>query len=500
MVEAVQAHDDAFDESLVLVERQERPQGLRRQFVHQHQGRRFVAGADLLRRDLGGLGVVHAQRLAFGLRGFQRLADHEGLALGDDVRQQLLLHVVGRLGICQRGDEFQRHDVVGLVQHLEEGVLGIGALVAEDDGAGLDVEQLAGRAGALTVRFHFQLLQEGGQAAQAVNIGDDRAAGAVQADAVIELGRRQEDRGVLVQRRGVEVLVHRVRAVQQALIDVVAERDDDAQRHGRPQRIAAADPILETEDAVVRDAILAGLVRRGRHGGQVRLGGFFTQPLDQPVAGGQEVGERLLGAEGLGYRDDQGFGRIEAGQGQGQFGTVDIGDKTDIDLGRQRRQGLEQQARTEVRATDTDMDQGLERLAGRAGDRARLDAVGIGLHLVARRLDVGGDLVAAQALILGVVVTQGDVQHGAAFGDVDLLARPHPVARGGDAGGVDRRDGGFEAGPGPALLGDVDIQSGDAEAHAVQPVGIGGELVDDADAGIGLRLSFQGVSSHLNLR
>ncbi len=146
------------------------------------------------------------------------------------------------------------------------------------------------------------------------------------------------------------------------------------------------------------------------------------------------------------------------------------------------------------------MDQGLERLAGRAGDRARLDAVGIGLHLVAGGLDVGGDLVAAQALVLGVIVAQRDVQHGAAFGDVDLLAGPHLVAGGGDARGLDRGDGRLEAGLGPGLLGDIDIEAADVQAHASQAFGIGAELVDDLDVSVGVSLSFKGVGSHLYLR
>ncbi len=333
-----------------------------------------------------------------------------------------------------------------------------------------------------------------------MDIGDDGAARAIEADTVIELGGSQEDRRVPVQRRRVEMVVHGMGAVEQLLIDIVAERDDDAERYRRPQRIATADPVLEAEDAVMRNAILPGLVRRGRNGGHMLFSGLFPQPLDQPVARGDEVGQGLLRAEGLGDGDDQGLGGIEPGQGERQFRTVDIGDEADIDPGPQRRQGLKQQARAEVGAADADMDQGFERLSGGAGNRARLDAVGIGLHLVARRLDVGGDLVAAQAFVLGVRITKRDVQHGAAFGHIDLLAGPHLLARRGDARGVDRGDGGFEAGPCPGLLGDVDVEAADAQAHAGQAFGIGGELVDDLDVGVGLSLSFKGVGSHIYLR
>ncbi len=486
----------------MLVKRQQGAQGFRRQFVEQDQRRRLVAGADLLRRDSGGPVVVHAQAAAFGFGGFERLADHEGLALRDHVRQQLFLHVVGGLGILLYGDEFQRHHVLGLVQHLEEGVLGVCAFVAKDDRAGFGVQQRALRRGALAVRFHFELLQEGGQPAQTVNVRNHRAAGAIEADTVVDLRGRQQDRCVFGQGRRQEVLVHAMCAIEQALVDVEAEGHDQRQRHRRPQRITPADPVLETEDAVRRDAVGAGLVGRGRNGGHVRTCRGFAEIADQPVARGQEIGQGFLCRERFRHGDDQGFRRIEPGQRQGQFGAVDIGDEAHVDLRLQGRQGLEDQARPEIGTADADMDDSPERLAGSAGDQARTDGAGIVAHGVARRLDVMGDLRPAQAHVLAVGIAQGHVKNGPVLGDVDRLAGPHLVARLGQARLFEGGDGGFEACLRPALLGDIDIKPAGLQAHARQAIRIGRELVDDPDPGIRLGLGLEGIQSvaHGHLR
>ncbi|MNS12692.1 hypothetical protein D3C72_442600 [compost metagenome] len=86
-------------------------------------------------------------------------------------------------------------------------MLAVGAGLAEDDGAGLATDRGAVAAHPLAVRFHFQLLQEGGQATQGMGVGGHGARGAVQAVDVVDLSEGQQDRGIGLQRGLKEMLV-----------------------------------------------------------------------------------------------------------------------------------------------------------------------------------------------------------------------------------------------------------------------------------------------------
>ena len=88
------------------------------------------------------------------------------------------------------------------------------------------------------------------------------------------------------------------------------------------------------------------------------------------------------------------------------------------------------------------------------------------------------------------------VQHGATLGDINRLAGPHLLTRFSDTAVLNGGDGGIETGLRPALLGDIDEEAGDIEAHARQAVRIGIKLVSDLDGGIGIGLGFQGVEGH----
>lgn len=92
-----------------------------------------------------------------------RLSDHQGLGLSKVVGgQHLLVHVVGdrvvRLG---SQDEVGWDQLGALVDQLEEGVLGIGTRLAEQDRAGCVFGGRAIGGNALAVRLHGQLLEVG---------------------------------------------------------------------------------------------------------------------------------------------------------------------------------------------------------------------------------------------------------------------------------------------------------------------------------------------------
>ena len=89
------------------------------------------------------------------------LAEHQGLGLGEAVGQQL--GVKFRIVVRRRAhqDEFDRDHVGALVQHLEIGMLAIGAGLAPDHRTGRERQRFASEVDALAVALHLELLQIG---------------------------------------------------------------------------------------------------------------------------------------------------------------------------------------------------------------------------------------------------------------------------------------------------------------------------------------------------
>ena len=75
-----------------------------------------------------------------------------------------MLVVLDRVvGFCCQ-DEVGGDELRALVQQLEEGVLGVGAGLAEEDGACRVLHVVAGSGNSLSVGLHGELLQVGGEA------------------------------------------------------------------------------------------------------------------------------------------------------------------------------------------------------------------------------------------------------------------------------------------------------------------------------------------------
>ena len=83
--------------------------------------------------------------------------------------------------------------------------------------------------------------------------------------------------------------------------------------------------------------------------------------------------------------------------------------------------------RTEVRAADADVDDVADALAGVALPVAAAHSVGEVGHLVEHRVNLGHDVLAVDYDRRAARRAQRDVQHGAVFGDVDLVAAEHRV-------------------------------------------------------------------------
>ena len=88
-------------------------------------------------------------------------------------------------------------------------------------------------------------------------------------------------------------------------------------------------------------------------------------------------------------------------------------------------QSLHRHCGAQVRAADADVDHQLERLLGAAGDPAGAHRLGERQHALALGHDLLFDLGAADPGTRRLA--QGDVQYGAIFGLVDLVAAPHGI-------------------------------------------------------------------------
>lgn len=130
LVKRVDVPDGALRERKVLVVDNQRAQLRRPNLPADEDARgRPVAEEDLVGDQVGG-GALGADLVG-------RLADHEGLGLGEVVGGQHALVEVGGdgvVGLCGE-DEVGGDELGALVDELEEGVLGVGAGLAEEDGA-----------------------------------------------------------------------------------------------------------------------------------------------------------------------------------------------------------------------------------------------------------------------------------------------------------------------------------------------------------------------------
>ena len=178
------------------------------------------------------------------------------------------------------------------------------------------------------------------------------------------------------------------------------------------------------------DAELRDLLRVGGDGDEVLGDGGLVaaEALQRPVARGVRVGHGLERGEGLGGDEEERLVGVEVAHGFGEVGAVDVGDEAEGEVALavvlQRLVGHD---RAEVGAADADVDDVADALAGVALPFAAAHSVGEGGHLVEHRMDAGDDVFAIDEDRFAFGRAQRDVQHGAVFGDVDLVAAEHGV-------------------------------------------------------------------------
>ena len=272
------------------------------------------------------------------------------------------------------------------------------------------------------------------------------------------------------------MLVHRVEPAQHLAEALGADREHRREADRRVHRVAAADPVPEAECVLGVDAEARDLLEIRRDGHEVLRhgGGVRAERAQQPRARRLGVGHRLERRERLRADDEERALCIQVARRLGEVRPVHVGDEAErhvaLAVVAQRPVGHHG---AEVGAADADVDDARDRLAGVAPPLARADPLGERGHAVEHLVHVRDDVAPVDDQRALARHAQGDVQHRAVLGDVDVLAGEHGVAPLGHA----------------RLFSQLNEQTEGLVAHAilriveVDPGGLGGQ--PGASLGVG---------------
>lgn len=251
-----------------------------------------------------------------------------------------------------------------------------------------------------------------------------------------------------------------------------------------------ADPFGHREGCVFGDTESdgGGHVVADRHEVPADVG-IRAECRGEPGAGGAGVEERLGSGEALRGDDEQRFGRVGAVEDGPDLGVVHVGGEGQFEPCRQRRrEGLGEQARAEIGATDAQMHDVADRLLRGAEEFAGMHARHEGIETLAGCGNFG-----AGCGRRGVEHAGGAVQCGAVFGEIDRIAGKH----GGDAilqpGLVGQGEQRFHCRRGDALLGVIEQQAVGGAGEVLEARRIGREERAHAGLADGVAVALQGV-------
>ena len=128
--------------------------------------------------------------------------------------------------------------------------------------------------------------------------------------------------------------------------------------------------------------------------------------------------------------------------------------------------------RPEVRAADADVDDVADALAGVALPRAASDAADELGHLVQHGVHLGHHVLAVHEDGGVLRRAQGDVQHGAVLGEVDLVPAEHGINAVAQAGFLGQLHEQLEGPAGDAVLGVVEEEARRLGGHAFAAFGV----------------------------
>ena len=228
-----------------------------------------------------------------------------------------------------------------------EGVLADGALHAPDDRYRGVIQNPAFAVDALAVRLHLELLQVCGQQAQRIRIRQHRVRRSAEEIAVPHPDRRHQHRDVLLERRLREVAIDIVRAGQEFLKPVETHGTRRGEADCRPHGEAPADPVPHRQDFAC-----AELLRR------LDIRGHGVKDLPSPFFCRCRVRHRFRRGEGLRDDDEERGPRVSAFEGAFQVARVGVGGEPYFERAVAQRVG--EQARAEIRAAGSQVDDPLE--------------------------------------------------------------------------------------------------------------------------------------------
>ena len=185
------------------------------------------------------------------------------------------------------------------MQQLIKGVLRVRAGLAPDDRARRALDRLAAAAHGLAVALHLELLEVRRQAREVVVVRQHRVRRRLEEIPVPDPDEREQHRQALGVATLLEVLVERVRAREHRGEVLPAHRERDREPDGRPDRVAAANPVPHREPPMRRDPELVHRFVVRRHRDALRRDRRLAAVLEQPLARGARVRERLERREGL---------------------------------------------------------------------------------------------------------------------------------------------------------------------------------------------------------
>jgi hypothetical protein len=211
---------------------------------------------------------------------------------------------------------------------------------------------------------------------------------------------------------------------------VVSNVKSHAETNGRPNTVAATDPVAEAEHVLRVNAELLNLLGVGGEGNEVLgNGGLVLCGVKEPPLGGVGVGDGFCGGEGLaGNKEESGL-RVTSLESLSHVGAVDVGNKVELHaLLAVRLEGLGDHDRAKVRSTNANVDNGVDGLASVTLPLTRANLLGELLHVVQHAVDLLDYALAIDLHGLVGSVAQGHVVDSASLCEVDLLALEHVIA------------------------------------------------------------------------
>ena len=320
LVETVDVPNDALGEDLVLVESDELAQGRRRQFFGQKGVGGPVAFESLVRDQF--LRNAFLSKLLF------RFAEGKGFRLGEVVGHQFDVMVAHGIQGFRETDEVAGDQFRTLMDELIESVLAVGAGLAPDDGAGLVIDFFALLGDVFAVRFHIALLEISGEAGKILVVRQNGLGlGAVEV-VVPDAEKSHDDRHILLEGRGAEMLVHFMITREHRFEVLGADGDHKGKADGGAQGIAAAHPVPEGEHVGGVDAEFSYFLGVGGERHEVFRDGFLVAQLFQePGFGALGVRHRFQRRESLAGDDEERLLGVEVPSYLCDVRAVNVGDE-----------------------------------------------------------------------------------------------------------------------------------------------------------------------------